>query len=53
MDIKQQKCVYPEEGDSSLTMLFLFWVIHFPPTEYEEAILYPITQKIQAISNVV
>lgn len=26
-------------------MLFLFWVIHFPPTKYEEAILYPVTQK--------
>lgn len=25
---------------SQLTMLFLFWVIHFPPTKYKKAILY-------------
>lgn len=28
-----------------LTVLFLFRVIHFPPTKYEEAILYPIIQR--------
>lgn len=27
-------------------MLFLFWVIHFPPAKYEKAILYPETHKI-------
>lgn len=47
----------PEVGDSVnkyndshlhcftlLTVLFLFWVVHFPPSKYEEAILYPMTQ---------
>lgn len=26
-------------------MLFLFWVKHFPPAKYKEAILYPVSRK--------
>lgn len=28
-----------------LTVLFLFWVKHFPPAKYEEAILYPASRE--------
>lgn len=34
-----------------LTMLFLLGVVHFPPTKYEEAILYPEAQRNERLSE--